>query len=237
MYWDLRTIQKYKRAIRRYKKTGQREEEREEIRLMETTWGRHLIEKTGACIRVEGREHIPAGPMVIVANHQSHTDIAILTYALCNTPFGFVAKEELKKLPLFGHLISDVRSVFIRRGDLRESLRTIEEGIELLKQGFSLGIFPEGTRSQGPQMGEFKKGSLRLAVKSGAPVLPITISGSYRCFEEPGTPVGATVDVYIHPVIETAGMGRREAADLAVTVEGQIRQKLLELQQAEAQQS
>lgn len=237
MYWDLRKIQKYKRGIRKYRREGDVEKEREQILLMEHTWACSLMEKTGADIHIEGRENIPSGPMVIVANHQSYTDIPILAYVLSDTAFGFVAKEELKKLPLFGALIADVRSVFIKRGDPRESLRAIEQGIELLKQGFCLGIFPEGTRSRGPVMGEFKKGSLRLATKPGMPILPITISGSYKCFEQPGTPTGAVVDVFIHPPIETKGMDRKEASNLAAVVQEQIHIKLLELQARETLQN
>ena len=233
MYWDLRTIEKNKKMIRKYRAEGNFEAERKEICAAESTWGRHLVEKVGVRVHVEGKENIPSGPVVYVANHQSYTDIAIMTCAISDRQFGFVAKDDLRKLPLFGTWIADVRSVFIKREDARSSLRTIEEGIELLKQGFSLGIFPEGTRSKGPQMGEFKRGSLRLATKPGIPVVPITISGSYRCFEGPGTPTAATVHVYIHPAIETAGMEKKEAAELAGKVEQIIKDKLYEYQREE----
>lgn len=236
MYWDLRTISKNKKMIHKYRAEGNLEAERREICQAETTWGRHLIEKTGADIRVTGRENIPEGPVVFVSNHQSYTDIAIFTWAVDHKQFGFVAKEDLRRLPLFGQWIADVRSVFIKRNDPRESLRAIEEGISLLKQGFSLGIFPEGTRSKGPNMAEFKRGSLRLATKPGMPVVPVTISGSYKCFEEPGTPTKARVDVYIHPAIETANMPKKEAGELAVVVEKIIRDKLAELQAKEAEE-
>lgn len=233
MYWDLRVIRKNQIMIHKYREEGDLEAERREICRAESTWGRRLVEKVGVDVRVEGRENIPEGPVVFVANHQSYTDIAIFTYAVPDKQFGFVAKENLRRLPLFGQWIADVRSVFIKRDDPRESLRAIERGIDLLKQGFSLGIFPEGRRSRGPEMAEFKKGSLRLAVKPEVPVVPVTISGSYKCFEEPGAPTPARVYVCIHPPIETAGLSKREASELGEKVEKIVRDKLLEYRERE----
>lgn len=231
MYWDLIHIRRYQKNIHKYRDSGDKDKERENIRLGESTWGKNLIQKVGANVSVEGREHIPDGPVVIVANHQSYADIAVLTYAIDNKAFGFVAKNDLAKLPLFGTWIKDVRSVFIEREDPRASLKAIEKGISYLNDGFSLGIFPEGTRSKGPVMGKFKKGSLRLATKPGIPILPVTIEGTYHCFEEKGRAFPGEVKVYIHPVIETKNMDKKEAGDLADKVEKLIQLKLLELQQ------
>lgn len=233
MYWDLIHIRKYQKNIHKYRESGDFKKERENILLGESTWGRRLIKKAGVKVTVEGRENIPDEPVVIVSNHQSYADIAVLTYAFDQKAFGFVAKEDLGKLPLFGTWIADVRSVFLDREDPRASLRAIEQGITYLKQGFSLGIFPEGTRSRGPVMGEFKRGSLRLATKPGVPVMPVTIDGTYHCFEEKGFVCPAHVRVYIHPPIETKNMEKKEAADLAERVEVIVRDKLLQLQGAE----
>lgn len=230
MYWDLIHIRKYQKKIHQYRASGDIEKEKENIRLGEVTWANRLIRKAGITIVVEGRERIPEGPMVVVANHQSYGDIAVVAHAT-DRGVGFVAKEVLRKLPLFGTWIADVRSVFIKREDPRASLRAIELGISYLEQGFSLGIFPEGTRSKGPEMGRFKKGSLRLATKPGIPVLPITLEGTYHCFEEKGCVYPGKVQIYIHPPIETKEMDKKEAAELAERVELIIRNKLTELQQ------
>src|SRR5690606_26880627 len=123
------------------------------------------------------------------------------------------------KIPGFGNWIKDVRSVFIEREDARASLRAIEEGIGLIRQGFSLVIFPEGTRSRSDQMGEFKKGSLRLATRAGVPVVPVTLDGTYRAFEESGRIRPAAIKVTIHKAIETRDLGKREAGELAEIVE------------------
>ena len=130
----------------------------------------------------------------------------------------------MAKLPSYGEWIIDIRSVFIEREDARASLRAIEEGINFLKQGFSLVIFPEGTRSRGGEMGEFKKGSLRLATKIGIPIVPVTIDGTYKAYEEKGYVQPATVSFKIHKAIETEGMNRKEAAELPAKVEQIIRE-------------
>jgi 1-acyl-sn-glycerol-3-phosphate acyltransferase len=101
--------------------------------------------------------------------------------------------------------------------------------VALLRQGFSLVVFPEGTRSKGGPMRPFKKGSLRLAAKPGVPVVPVTHAGCYRIFEESGViRSDLRVRFYIHPPIETAGMSKQEAAALTETAERTIRAKLAE---------
>lgn len=234
-YWDVRRVRKTQKLIRQYKAAGQYDLEREQIGILQDTWGRGIVDHLGADIHIVGRENIPPEPVVIVANHQGYGDIPILTLIMQGRQFGCVSKEELEKVPVFHGIIEDVRSVYIRRNDARASLRSIETAIEYLNQGFSMAIFPEGTRSRGPEMGTFKKGSLRLATKPGVPVVPVTISGSYHCFEEKGYVRPARVEVYVHPPIETKDMERKEASNLAAGVEEIIRKKLLELQAAEAQ--
>lgn len=236
-YWDLRHIRKTRKLIHRYRAEENHELEREQIGILQDVWGSRIIEHIGAQVHISGRENIPLEPVVIVANHQGYGDIPVLTQVMKRRQFGCVAKEELKRIPIFSRLILDVRSVYIRRNDPRASLRAIEAAIENLKQGFSMAIFPEGTRSRGPEMGSFKKGSLRLATKPGVPVVPVTISGSYRCFEEKGYICPERVDVYIHPPIYTKDMGRKEASVLAETVEDIIRTKLLELQKEERKEN
>lgn len=108
--------------------------------------------------------------------------------------------------------------------DVRASLRAVDEGLELLEKGFSLLIFPEGTRTKSDEVLIFKKGSLRLATKSGVPVIPITIRNSYRVFEESGyIKRGTRVEVLIHPAIKTDGMDKAAASKLAMEVENIIK--------------
>ncbi|SHK04402.1 lysophospholipid acyltransferase family protein [Paramaledivibacter caminithermalis] len=141
-------------------------------------WGRDLMKVSGSQIRVIGEENIPKDRAVLfVSNHQSYLDIPILL-GFIDKPKAFIAKAELEKYPIFSTWMKTLKCIFINRDDVRQSLRAIKEGIKLLKAGYSLVIFPEGTRSKDGKLREFKQGSLKLATKSGAPIVPVTIKGA-----------------------------------------------------------
>lgn len=230
MYWALTRLSEFRKGINKYRASGEVEKEKAEILKATTRWGTDIVNKLGIQLNVSGLENIPEeGPVLFVSNHQGYCDIPIFGAAIQTKQFGFIAKSSLKKIPLYGKWIEDVRSVFIERDDPRESLKAIERGIELLKQGFSLGVFPEGTRSQGPEMGDFKKGSLRIATKTGIPVVPVTLNGTWKMFEEHGYPSTAKVDFIVHPAIETKDMPKAEANTLTEKVESIIRSMLDEL--------
>jgi len=231
MYFNLRHLRSFHYKIKAFRDSGDVVKEREQILNSTSTWGRGIMEKYKIKLNVTGIENLPDGPVLFVSNHQGYADIPVYCAAITNKQFGFVAKTSLGKIPIFGEWIFDIRSVFIEREDPRSSLKTIEEGIGLLNQGFSLVIFPEGTRSKGSHMGEFKKGSLRLATKPGIPVVPVTLNGTYQVYEELGyVRSGATVDFHIHPAIETKSLSKSEANNLAEKVEEIIRTKLIEFQ-------
>ena len=233
MYFNLRHLRPFHYRIKGFRESGDYVKEREQILNSTATWGRGIMKKYKIKLTITGLENIPDGPVVFVSNHQGYADIPVYGAAISMKQIGFVAKTSLGKIPVFGEWIRDIRSVLIERDDPRSSLKTIEQGIEFLNQGFSLVIFPEGTRSRGPEMGEFKKGSLRLATKPGIPVVPVTLSGTYHVFEEKGhVQSGAKVEFYIHPAIETKELSKLEANNLAEKVEEIIQTKLAELQAA-----
>ncbi len=205
-------VKPYEKKIREAKASGDRNAEREAIRECTKAWSTATLDMFKAEVEVLGYENIPEqGPVVFVANHQGYGDILMCLYALDKFQIGFVAKSDLEKLPWYGDWIKNIRSVYIKRDSPRASLDAINEGIELLEQGFSLVLFPEGTRSHGPEMGPFNKGSLRLATKPEVPIVPVTLSGSYKFFEETGkVEKNVRMKVTVHPAIETKGMSREE---------------------------
>lgn len=229
MYFHLISISKLYRQTKKYRSEEKYDLEREAIRKMQHKWGSDMINKCGINLHIEGLENVPEEACLFVANHQSYVDLAAFTAAI-DRQIGFIAKRSLTKLPFFGKFIYAVRSVFIDHEDARGAVKVIETGIEHLKLGFSMGIFPEGKRMKGPVMGEFKKGSLKLATKPGVKVVPVTISGTYKAFEENGCFKPCDVDIYIHPPIETKGIEKQEANNMAETVETIVKTKLLELQ-------
>lgn len=142
-------------------------------------WARSMVKLTGSQVQVIGEENIPEeGPIVFVANHQSNFDIPLLLGYL-KRPKGFIAKKETETIPIVGGWMKYLKCIFMDRTSPRAALKSIKEGIEIVKSGYALVIFPEGTRSPDGQMGEFKAGSFKLATKAEAQIIPVTISGSF----------------------------------------------------------
>lgn len=152
-------------------------------------FGKRMVGISGSTVEVKGLEHMPQDRAVlVVCNHQSNFDIPVLMGYL-NKPIGFISKAEIKKIPIVAPWMELMNCVFMDRSDRRQSLQAIRDGIQLLKDGHSLVIFPEGTRSKGKEMGEFKTGSFHLAMKSGVPILPVTVDGTYNILEANGNKV------------------------------------------------
>ena len=145
---------------------------------------RVIIFLSGVKLTVIGEEHVPKDvPVLYVPNHQSYFDI-ILTYARCPRLTGYVAKDVMAKVPILSHWMKRLYCLFLNRSDIKEGLKTILKGIEQIKGGVSMCIFPEGTRNKHPEaMMPFKEGSLKMAEKTGCPIIPVAISNSADIFE------------------------------------------------------
>lgn len=175
--YQLFSIPSYLRISSIYKNDGPKEAKRL-ADIKAARWGEKLVKLTGSEVEVIGEENIPKdGAVVFVANHQSNFDIPLLL-GYIKKEKGFVSKAEAKRLPVVGSWMKFLNCVFMERTDPRAALKSIKEGIEVVKNGDSLVIFPEGTRSSDGKLNEFKAGSFKLALKSGAPVIPIIINGS-----------------------------------------------------------
>lgn len=145
-----------------------------------------ILMTAGVKITVRGLENIPRDRAVLyVGNHRSYFDI-LVGYVTVPTLVGFVAKKEMERLPLLSDWMRNVNCLFLDRVNLKEGLKTILTGIEKVKQGISVWIFPEGTRSRNEDLREmlpFKEGSLKIAEKSGCPVIPVALTGTAQVFE------------------------------------------------------
>ncbi len=138
---------------------------------------------TGTDIAYIGRENIPKDQAVLyVGNHNSYFDI-LLTYSQCPDLTGYVAKSEMLRYPLLRDWMKRLYCLFLDRTDMRAGLQTILTGIDYIKQGISVCIFPEGTRSRDGQMQPFKEGSMKMAQKTGCPIIPMAITNSAEIFE------------------------------------------------------
>ncbi len=138
---------------------------------------------TGADISYIGRENVPKDRAVLyVGNHNSYFDI-LLTYSQCPGLTGYVAKSEMLRYPLLRDWMKRLYCVFLDRSDLRAGMQIILTCIDYIKNGISICIFPEGTRSKDGQMQPFHEGSLKMAAKTGCPIIPMAISNSAQIFE------------------------------------------------------
>lgn len=189
---------------------GKKEKAEEYIHRKAKGWSKNAIRMTGSKVVVTGRENIPEGPVLIVSNHQSNFDIMTLLWGI-EKPLGFIAKKEMQKMPLLSYWMNAIGCVFIDRGNPREGLKAIAEGIEKLKSGHTLVVFPEGTRSKDGKLGEFKAGSFRLATKSGVPILPVALKGTGMVYEMNDHKISSsTIFMKILPPIRVAGMSKDE---------------------------
>ncbi len=139
----------------------------------------------GVKLDVTGLENVPDVPVLYISNHRSFFDV-VLTYPLCKLPTSYVAKADIKNIPLFGVWAKMINALLFDRDNMKDSLKMILNGISLLKADTSVYIFPEGTRnkneSQTPLL-EFHDGSFKMASKSGCPIVPVAISHTADVWE------------------------------------------------------
>ena len=133
---------------------------------------------------VIGEENVPKDQAVLyVGNHNSIFDI-VLAYPRVPNPTGFIAKKEVLKVPLLNIWMIYLDCLFLDRSDLRKGLEMVLTAIEKVKNGISIFIYPEGTRNKTDQpLGEFHKGSFKIAQKSGCPIVPVVINHSRDILE------------------------------------------------------
>lgn len=137
----------------------------------------------GEKVELIGIEKVPTDkPVLFVGNHNSIFDV-VTFYAYMPVPTGFIAKKEVKKIPLLNLWMYCMGCIYIDRSSPRKGLKSIETGVERIKAGDSIFVFPEGTRSKTGEMRPFKPGCLRLAEKTGCPIIPVAMINTGKVFE------------------------------------------------------
>lgn len=189
-------------------------------------WSKFVMTISGAKVNVIGLENIPKNQTVLfVSNHQSNFDIPLLLSSI-DIPKGFIAKKELEKWPFISSWMKYINCIFMDRDNLRKSAESIVQGINLLKSGHSMVIFPEGTRSKGKPVNEFKGGSFKLATKSNCPIIPLTINGTYKLLEANNNMIkSAGIELIIHPPIDINELNKEQLEKLPETVHSIISSK------------
>jgi 1-acyl-sn-glycerol-3-phosphate acyltransferase len=169
------------------------------------TWARLILITSGVSVRVEGLELVESGgSYVFVSNHQSHYDTAVL-FATLPHQLRIIAKDSLGRLPFLGwHLRRTGHILVDRKHPARSAI--FGWANRLLSEGLSLIVYPEGTRSEDGSVHRFKPGSFQIALQSGLPVVPISITGTRHVMRKGEITVRpGAVRLVLHPPIDTRG--------------------------------
>ena len=142
-------------------------------------WGRLFYLLFFIPLKVDGKENIKKGQSYVIApNHQSYWD-AFLIYGYIGIKFKWMMKKELGRIPFVGWACYMAGCIFIDRSSRNSAKESIRKAESKLKDGMSVVIFPEGTRTYDGQMGKFKRGAFLISEELGLPILPVTIDGNY----------------------------------------------------------
>ena len=140
-------------------------------------WARALVFGSGVRTKVHGVEHIEQhGACVYVANHVSWYDVFTLASVLPR--WSFVAKAELRKIPIFGRGAEAVGTIFVERQNKRAALQMYDKAALRIREGASVVVYAEGTRGDSYALRPFKRGPFVLAIKAGVPIIPVIIHGT-----------------------------------------------------------
>ncbi len=227
-------IKKYNANIPKFEELrskGMDEEERALLLECTTKFGDSLSKRLHVNYEVIGEENIPDnGPLMIYANHQSFADILAIFTVFRKFQIGFVAKDEWRSWKALAKAIEYTRSIFLIRGGGRQALAALSQAEDYLRRGFSLTIFPEGTRSQKSEMGEFKHGAFKFAQKGNVPILPVSLDGGYKLFEiDNSYHKDVTIRIKVHPLVHIEEMSKAEQKEAFAQIEKTIRDGVDEL--------
>jgi len=201
-------------------------------------WSRLIFLTNRIHLQTSGLQNIdPKQSYVFMANHVSHLDPPAVALAIPNT-LRFIGKLSLSRIPVFGPAARRAGVIFIDRGDSDKSHAELNRTIDALKDGVSTLFFAEGTRSLDGKLLPFKKGGVMLALQTGLPVVPVTVTGSYALFPKkqrfirPGT-----VYVEIGKPVDVAGYTLDDRDRLLLQIRSVIQENLNRYNQAHSHRS
>ena len=167
-------------------------------------WGKVALLANRVKVKIKGMEHLDGkGPYIFMSNHQGSYDIFALLGHL-SYQFKWLAKKELFSIPFFGWAMAAVGYISIDRGGTRDTVEAMNEAARKIRDGMSVVIFPEGSRSPDGSIQPFKKGGFTLAIKSKVPIVPVAISGSRDIMpKDKFTATSGEIQILVDHPIET----------------------------------
>lgn len=198
-----------------------------EVQFLPRALGRIVARLSGVSVRLSGTDLLePGHPYIFAANHQSQFDIFVLQgYLGCD--FRWLAKLELFQIPVFGKAMQLAGYIPVDRTHGRKALQSLDEAARRIADGTSVIIFPEGTRSPDGRLGQFKAGTMVLAIKAGVPVVPVAILGTHRILPKgrllarPGR-----VEIRVGAPIATTDYTVKQKQELAERLQGKVAELL-----------
>lgn len=149
-----------------------------------TLWARLILMGAGVKVESEVRAKLDRDqPAVFVVNHQNELDIVTLLAGIPH-PFGFMAKAELRRVPFLGSVLHRTSCLFVDRSDPRRAVQSIRVAAERIREGTSVLVFCEGSRSFSRDLLPFSRGAFVLAVEAGVPLVPVTVIDNYKRLDE-----------------------------------------------------
>lgn len=179
-------------------------------------WGaKTWLKACGARVEVKGLENLKEGEQyVFISNHRSYLDTATL-FRYTGRRMGIVAKKELIKVPILGQGMHFVNVIAINRSNAERARQSMDKAREVMENGYSFGVFAEGTRAMPGELLPFKKGAFHLAMQTGRPIVPVAIKNSDRMMgKRTGVAYSGTIEMVILPPIETEGVPESQLISL-----------------------
>jgi 1-acyl-sn-glycerol-3-phosphate acyltransferase len=189
------------------------------VHIIARIWGRAILFVSRIRVTVKGLENIdPSQSYVYMANHQSNFDIPVL---LAHLPvqFRWLAKAELFRIPIFGRAMRGAGYIEIDRFNQKSAFESLNQAAGKLKNGVSIMMFPEGTRSRDGKIRPFKKGGFVMAIGSGEPIVPVIIKGTWPIMAKSSLRINSgDVTLQIERPIRTTDYTRDTKEDLIESV-------------------
>jgi len=170
-------------------------------------FGRRVVELLDIQLEATGAGTVPSRAVIYMSNHQSHLDIPMLYATLPSPTIRMLAKAELFRIPLWGRGLRAAEFIEVDRSNHGRAVQSIEHAARLIRDGVSVYLAPEGTRSVDGRIGKLKKGGFHLAIETGAPIVPVAIRGTIDIMARGGLVMrsGRRVSVRIGPPIDASG--------------------------------
>lgn len=191
-------------------------------------WARSILASAGVRHQVRGLENLPSGNFVLVANHQSNFD-ALVLFAHIRRHMRFVAKEQLKRVPILGFALQRAGNIFVDRKGSSADREKLHAAAQAVRERVSVVFFGEGTRSDDGVLRPFKKGAAIMALEAQVPLVPVAIAGTHMILQK------GSMAIHEHPAaliigtpIQTEGLGVDVRDDLTQQAHDQVASLLAE---------